>query len=145
MEKLQSLKLKVSYKNATIFVCFFNLITALFLLHGFFSSSSPRFPSNHPTSAQLRQIKESDEIRRSMQPLELIQRVREIEQEINAEPETVQHKETKQTAALDLSKRLSNAHTYSDSASLKALEEWRKRKMDRAKQREAGRNSTASS
>lgn len=80
-----------------------------------------------------------------MRPLELIQRVKEIEQEAYAEPETVQHKETKQTAALDLSKRLTNARTFSDAAGLKALEEWRKRKMERAKQRELGRNATAAS
>jgi len=45
--------------------------------------------------------------------------VREIEQEVTAEPDTVQHKETKQTAALDLSKRLTNARTFSDAASIK--------------------------
>ncbi|KAK9664690.1 hypothetical protein RND81_14G061300 [Saponaria officinalis] len=140
---LHSLKSRLTFKNATILVCLFNLITAFFLLHGFFSSSSssssssPTLPSDHSNSVQLRQIRESEEIRRAMQPLELIRRVREIEQEINAESETVQHKETKQTAAFDLSKRLSNAHTFSDSASLKALEEWRKRKMERARQREA--------
>lgn len=78
-----------------------------------------------------------------MQPLELIRRVREIEQEVTAELETVQHKETKQTAALDLSKRLTNARTFSDAASIKALEEWRKRKMERARQRELARNATA--
>lgn len=45
--------------------------------------------------------------------------VREIEQELYAEPETVQHKEMKQTAAVDLSKRLTNIRSFSDAASVK--------------------------
>ncbi|XP_021721539.1 uncharacterized protein LOC110689119 [Chenopodium quinoa] len=141
----QSWKLRFSFKNATIIVCLFNLVTALFLLQGFFSPySSRRFPPDHSNSVQLRYVKESDELRRAMQPLELIRRVREIERESYAEPETVQHTETKQTAAVDLSKRL-NARTFTDAASIKALEEWRKRKMERARQREMGRNATAAS
>ncbi|KNA17007.1 hypothetical protein SOVF_084040 [Spinacia oleracea] len=143
----QSWKLRFSFKNATIVVCLLNLVTALFLLQGFFSpsSSSRRFPQNHPNSVKLSYAKESEELRRAMQPLELIRRVREIERESYTEPETVQHTETKQTAAVDLSKRLTNARTFTDAASIKALEEWRKRKMERARQREMGRNATAAS
>ncbi|KMS98688.1 hypothetical protein BVRB_3g069370 [Beta vulgaris subsp. vulgaris] len=147
METHQSWKLRFSFKNATIFMCLLNLVTALFLLQGFFSpsSSSRRYPPNHPNSVELMYVKESEEIRRAMQPFELIRRVREIEQELYAEPETVQHKEMKQTAAVDLSKRLTNIRSFSDAASVKALEEWRKRKMERARQREMGRNATAAS
>uniref|UniRef100_A0A803LLS8 Uncharacterized protein n=1 Tax=Chenopodium quinoa TaxID=63459 RepID=A0A803LLS8_CHEQI len=117
----QSWKLRFSFKNATIIVCLFNLVTALFLLQGFFSPySSRRFPPDHSNSVQLRYVKESDELRRAMQPLELIRRVREIERESYAEPETVQHTETKQTAAVDLSKRL-NARTFTDAASIKGF------------------------
>lgn len=77
-----------------------------------------------------------------MVPLELIKRVREIELQVNAESESDSQSDTKQTAALDLSKRLNNARSFSDPASVKALEEWRKRKMERARQRELGRNAT---
>ncbi|CAO2832003.1 unnamed protein product [Amaranthus hypochondriacus] len=142
METQQSCKLRFSFKNATIVLCLFNLVTALFLLQGFFSS--PRSPPNHPNSVQLRYMKESEEIRRAMQPLELIRRVREIEQELYAEPETVQQTVTKQTAAVDLSNRLTTLRDFSDPASQKALEEWRKRKMERARKRELVRNTTAS-
>ncbi|KAH9615358.1 hypothetical protein KSS87_017910 [Heliosperma pusillum] len=145
MEMLHALKLRVSFKNATILVCLFNLVTALFLFQGFFSASSRKYPPNHSNSVQLRHIKEYEDIRRAMQPLELIKRVREIEQEVYAESETVLHKETKQTTAFDLSKRLNNSRTYSDATSLKALEEWRKRKMERARQREMKRDATSSS
>ncbi|KAL9254897.1 hypothetical protein AKJ16_DCAP20259 [Drosera capensis] len=114
---------------------------------------------------RLRYIKESEEIRRAMVPFELIRRVRKIELQVNAELESDSQSGTKQAAALDLSKRLNNVRSFSDPASVKvrnrilqglawihaalggihaalALEEWRKRKMERARQRELGRNAT---
>ncbi|KAI4303950.1 hypothetical protein MLD38_039526 [Melastoma candidum] len=93
------------------------------------SSSSPTSPSDH--SAVLRYIKECEDLRLSMQPLDLIKRVRGIRHEAYTEPKTNQ---LKQTAAIDLSKRLKDFHPADDAASLKALEEWRKRKMERARQ-----------
>lgn len=71
--------------------------------------------------------------------------MREIEQEGYTEPETAQKKDTKQTAAVDLSKRLKDFRSLNDAASLKALEEWRKRKMERARQRQLEKNGTTSS
>lgn len=87
-------------------------------------------------------MKESEEMRRAMEPLELMKRVREIEQEAYGEPETFQQKVTKQTAAVDLSKRLKGSLSSGDAATLKVLEEWRKRKMERARQRELEKNGT---
>lgn len=45
--------------------------------------------------------------------------MREIEQEVYAQPETVQQKDSKQTAAVDLSKRLKDFRSANDAASLK--------------------------
>ncbi|KAL8162819.1 hypothetical protein V2J09_014308 [Rumex salicifolius] len=147
MDIQQSWKLKFSFKNATMVLFLVNVVTALFLLQGFLSPppSSRKYQSNghQPISVRNKLIKESDELRRAMQPLELIKRVREIEQEAYAEPETIQQKETRQTAAFDLSKRLNNFRSSTDGANQKALEEWLKRKMERARQREIGRNGTA--
>ncbi|KAK3417154.1 hypothetical protein EUGRSUZ_H02902 [Eucalyptus grandis] len=141
METQQSWRMRFSFRNATLFVCFLNVVAALFLLQGFFTSSSASSRSARSNSAMLRYIKECEEIRLSMQPLELIRRVKEIQQEAYTEPEIVQ---PKQTAALDLSKRLNNFRSVNDNAAnMKALEEWRKRKMERARQRELGRNGTA--
>ncbi|XLU70592.1 hypothetical protein S245_029645, partial [Arachis hypogaea] len=79
-------------------------------------------------------IKESEEIRLAMLPLELIKRgfasllrgceferrnVREIEQDVYTESETAQKKDSKQTAAVDLSKRLKDTCSLNDAASLK--------------------------
>ncbi|GLT99286.1 hypothetical protein SLE2022_167310 [Rubroshorea leprosula] len=149
MEIQQSWRLRFSYKTATIVLMIMN---ALFLFRGFFPSASTRtkLSSNHPNSVSSnsvdsKYIRESEEIRLAMRPLELIKRVREIEREAYAEPEADQEKESKQTAAIDLSKRLKDFRAFNDAASLKALEEWRKRKMERAKQRELEKNGTAAS
>ncbi|XP_059632289.1 uncharacterized protein LOC132274937 [Cornus florida] len=144
MEILQQWwKLRFSFRNATIIVCFFNLVTVILLLQGFLSASSNRkLSTTQSNSVQLRYIKESEEIRRAMEPLQLIKRVREIEQEAYTEPELVQRKDTKETAAIDVMSRLNNIRSNSDAASLKALEEWRKRKTERARQRQLGKNGT---
>ncbi|KAJ6890365.1 hypothetical protein NC651_024002 [Populus alba x Populus x berolinensis] len=42
METLQSWRVRLSFKNATIFMTLLNTITALFLLQGSLSSSSSR-------------------------------------------------------------------------------------------------------
>ncbi|KAF1897439.1 hypothetical protein Lal_00035144 [Lupinus albus] len=71
--------------------------------------------------------------------------VREIEQEVYTQPETAQKKDTKQTAAVGLSKRLKDFRSVNDAGSMKALEEWRKRKIERARQRQLEKNGTTSS
>ncbi|CAN6890240.1 unnamed protein product [Brassica oleracea] len=92
--------------------------------------------------AQLRYIKEAREIRLAMQPLELIKRVKEIQQEASAGHET----DVKQnTEAVDLSKRLKAFLPTNEESSLKALEEWRKRKMERARQRDLEKTGGVSS
>ena len=103
-------------------------------MEGFLSSASTRkFSTPHPDAVHLSYIKESEEMRRALEPLELIKRVREITQEAYAEAEIVQVKDTKQTAAEGLSKRLKDSRSFSDAASQRALEEWHKRKMERAR------------
>ncbi|XLR35605.1 hypothetical protein S83_063505, partial [Arachis hypogaea] len=137
--------------NATIVVCFINVITALFLLHGFLTSSNIRNKLSSPNSNPgytvydtlfkegcsiflLSAMRESEEIRLAMLPLELIKRgfasllrgceferrnVREIEQDVYTELETAQKKDSKQTVAVDLSKRLKDIRSLNDAASLK--------------------------
>ncbi|CAN4120617.1 unnamed protein product [Withania somnifera] len=106
-------RLRWSFKNATIIVTLFNIIAALFLLYTFFSSSSTK-----PSSVE-GYIKEAEEIRRAMLPVELIRRVKEIQKEAYIEPDPVQQKDAKQTAAVDLITRLNNYRSYSDSGSVK--------------------------
>ncbi|KAF3457533.1 hypothetical protein FNV43_RR02191 [Rhamnella rubrinervis] len=170
MEGQQAWKPRLSFKNATILVCLMNLVTVLLLLQGFLSSASSsrsKFSTSEfnsgfllgeiklltcrasvskyedQSSVQQKYIRESEEIRLAMQPLDLIKRVREIQKEVYMEPETVQEKDSKQTAAAGLSKRLKDLHSLNDAASLKALEEWRKRKMERDRLRQLEKNGTA--
>jgi hypothetical protein len=115
-------RMRFSFKNATIALTVINVLIFLFLLQGFFtSSSSPSSSSSSRRliSAQLRYIKEAEELRLKMQPLELIRRVREIEQEASAGQETEQQKDVKQTTAVDLSKRLKDFRALNDASSLK--------------------------
>ncbi|KAK6914178.1 hypothetical protein RJ641_021499 [Dillenia turbinata] len=144
METQQSWRLKLSFRNATIFLCFFNVIAVLLLLQGFLSSYSSSFNTNL-NSVKLRSIRESEETRRAMQPLELIKRVKEIQQETYTEPEMLEPKETKQTSAIDLTKRLKDIRSLTDAGSVKALEEWRKRKTERQRLRELEKNRTITS
>ncbi|XP_011041464.1 PREDICTED: uncharacterized protein LOC105137429 [Populus euphratica] len=148
METLQSCKGRLSFKNATIFMTLLNTFTALFLLQGSLSSPSSRnikLSPDHSNSVKLSYIKESEEMRLAMQPWNLIKRVKEIEQEVHAGPETVQQKDIKQTAAADLSKRLQDFRSLNNASSLKALDEWRKRKMERARQWALEKNGTITS
>ncbi|KAK8511224.1 hypothetical protein V6N11_046543 [Hibiscus sabdariffa] len=144
MEMQQSWRFRLSFKNATIALNIFNLFVAIFLLQRFLSSASSRTKSssNQPNSAGFDYIKEAEEMRIAMQPFKLIERVKEIQQEAYVNPEINQPKDAKQTVAVDLSKRLQDFRSLNDASSLKALEEWRKRKIERARQRELEKNGT---
>lgn len=79
-----------------------------------------------------------------MEPVDLIRRVKEIEQESYGEHGMMTQEDAKQTAAVDASKRLQDLRAGNDGSSQKALEEWRKRKMERARQRAIEKNGTSS-
>nr|KYP73587.1 hypothetical protein KK1_006230 [Cajanus cajan] len=121
MEVQQWWRLRLSFRNATMVVCFLNMITAIFLLHAFLTSAYTRNKSSNATSNSGYYIMESEAIRLALIPVELIKRVREIEQEAYTEPEAAQKKDTKQTAAVDLSKRLKDFRSLNDATSLKGV------------------------
>ncbi|KAJ0236150.1 Uncharacterized protein HA466_0261430 [Hirschfeldia incana] len=122
---------RFSFKKATIALTIVNVLIFLFLLRGFFTSSPSSSSSSHRIiSARLRYIKEAREIRLAMQPLELIKRVKEIQQEASAGHEIEQQKDVMQNTTVDLSKRVKAFFPTNEELSLKALEEWRKRKRD---------------
>lgn len=87
-----------------------------------------------PLTEQLKYIKEAEEIRRAMEPVDLIKRVKQIQLESESGVQSQSEKEIlRQKQATELSKRLTDLRSSSDQ---KALEEWRKRKIERAKKRE---------
>ncbi|KAG6530209.1 hypothetical protein ZIOFF_012432 [Zingiber officinale] len=164
MESQMYWKARLSFKNATIVVCFLNFIAFLLLMQGFFASPKRGADGGHQMdpdpplvckmnlwnfkiiyiAAQIRYILESEEIRRAMEPLELIKRIKEIEQEAHTQPDHEIQQVPKQNAAVDLAKRLRD-RAMNDASSQQALEEWRKRKMERARQREIEKNITTAS
>ncbi|XP_068657937.1 uncharacterized protein [Aristolochia californica] len=135
MENHQSWRLRFSFRNATIVVCLFNLAAVFLLIQGFLGGSGRK--TSEDVLAHRRYIMEAEGLRRAMEPLELIKRVREIKEEAYTDPETSEQENVpRKTAAVDLSKRLQDFRILNDANSKKALEEWRKRKMERARQRE---------
>ncbi|KAG0461879.1 hypothetical protein HPP92_020355 [Vanilla planifolia] len=143
MEAVPWWRVRFSFRNATMVVCFLNVIAAIVLLRGLFIFSDGKASrGKQPNVAQMRYIMESEQIRRSMVPFDLIKRIKEIEEESHGEPEMEAKHVPTQTAAVDLSKRLSDLRAMNDANNLKALEEWRKRKMERARRREIERNAT---
>ncbi|KAF3791929.1 hypothetical protein EJ110_NYTH13173 [Nymphaea thermarum] len=106
-------RIRFSYKNAAALVCFFNIVIAILLLHAFFGSSGRRFALSRGTW-------EAEALRRAMEPLELIKRVKEIQEEFSREQEiVVVSTGQKQSAASDLSKRLKDFQALNDANSKK--------------------------
>ncbi|KMZ75896.1 hypothetical protein ZOSMA_10G01650 [Zostera marina] len=142
-------KMKLSYKNATVLVCFFNLITVLLLLQGLFyvpttNTSGNLLSDQHDVnnvSEKIQYKMEYEKMRLALEPTDLIERVKQIQQESNVDDTEAAEAVT---AASDLSKRLKDFQTMNDAKNPKALEEWRVRKMERLRQREIGRNETSS-
>ncbi|PWZ25495.1 hypothetical protein Zm00014a_012673 [Zea mays] len=71
--------------------------------------------------SQLRYIWESEELRRAMEPVDLIRRVKEIEQEAYGEHGMATDEDPKQTAAVDLSKWLKDLRAGNDGSSQKGI------------------------
>ncbi|KAG0460460.1 hypothetical protein HPP92_020757 [Vanilla planifolia] len=143
MEAVPWWRVGFSFRNATMVVCFLNVIAAIVLLRGLFIFSDGKASAAN------------NQMLTSKQPLKTIHEgckiiwggcwgamIKEIEEESHGEPEMEAKHVPTQTAAVDLSKRLSDLRAMNDANNLKALEEWRKRKMERARRREIERNAT---
>ncbi|XP_078427692.1 uncharacterized protein LOC144700150 [Wolffia australiana] len=131
---------RFSYKGATVVMCSINLFLSLLLLRGFLGVAPPPPLEADPEKAEVEKfIKESEEMRLAMEPVELINRLRMLEQERNTEPENLSQNDpgrNSRTAAADLSKRLHDLHTANDANGHKAVEEWLRRKIERDRARQ---------
>lgn len=128
--------LRCSFKQITILLCVFNVLVILLLLQSLLTPLFERHASyqSHRSPEQLKYIKDAEEIRRAMEPVDLIKRVKQIQLESESGVQSQSEKEIlRQKQATELSKRLTDLRSSSDQ---KALEEWRKRKIERAKKRE---------
>lgn len=128
--------MRCSFKHITILLCVFNVLAILLLLQSVLTPLFERHASHQsrPPPEQLEYIKEAEAIRRAMEPVDLIKRVKQIQLESEYGVQSQSEKEiSRQKQATELSKRLTDLRSSGDQ---KALEEWRKRKIERAKKRE---------
>ncbi|XP_024545627.1 uncharacterized protein LOC9645134 isoform X2 [Selaginella moellendorffii] len=142
-----------SYKRATVIVCIFNVAAAFYVLDVLLSSSS-RSSSGIPwrrrhvlgfSAQEALRIQEAHEIRRKVEPHELIDRVKEIQLESDQEssgPGAIRRK-----AAMDIVQRLRDIQSTNNQTASQALSEWRRKRLEAARAREAkqsaGTNATS--
>lgn len=142
-------------------ICAGNLVVALYVLHSLLTplyiitSSSLAGPANDGhnlfqaakfTEDELKQMSEAITVRRASEPVDLIRRVKEIEEE--SYREAVREKRSHSTMvklAHELLQQLKEFKGDGDSDEQEALEEWRKKKLEEAKKQEAMKGSVNSS
>ncbi|EFJ13039.1 hypothetical protein SELMODRAFT_234911 [Selaginella moellendorffii] len=131
-----------SYKKATVIVCIFNVAAAFYVLDVLLSSSS-RSSSGIPwrrrhvlgfSAQEALRIQEAHEIRRKVEPHELIDRVKEIQLESDQEssgPGAIRRK-----AAMDIVQRLRDIQSTNNQTASQALSEWRRKRLEAARRHE---------
>eukprot|EP01018_Ginkgo_biloba_P037167 Gb_11013 [translate_table: standard] len=151
-------RVKCSYKRATMVICTGNLVAALYVLHSLlsplyiFSSSMSISDGSHSFQAakysedELKRMSESIRVRRASEPVDLIRRVvKEIQEEsFREEVREKRSQSTKENLAKELLQRLKEIKADGNVNEEQALEEWRKKKLEEAKKREATKASTNS-
>lgn len=154
-------KIKCSYKTATMVICAGNLVVALYVLHSLLtplyiitssSLAGPAtdgqnlFPAAKFTEDEETRMTEAIKVRRASEPVDLIRRVKEIDEE--SYREDVREKRLQSTmvkVAHELLQQLKEFRGDGDSNEQQALEEWRKKKLEEAKKQEAMKGSVNSS
>ncbi|KAH9571361.1 hypothetical protein CY35_02G090700 [Sphagnum magellanicum] len=154
-------RLHCSYKGATFILCAGNLVVALYLLQSvvgpfYFQSSSSSSSStglqqgDHTAVAgalqqeviyseeDLKRQEESNDLRRAVLPVRLMERIKEIEAQTEMEISKSQSASAaRQRVALELAQRLRYLRFInSKSNPQQGLEEWRKKKLDGLKKQE---------
>ncbi|KAI5064277.1 hypothetical protein GOP47_0020947 [Adiantum capillus-veneris] len=143
---------RCSFKTATVLVCTCNIMAALYVLRllspsYFFSASSSstltlfRSSSHTPfsvkyTQAQIQRIREALDIWKKAEPVDLVKRVRQIRRESPAGLlGDEQMEELRADVVTELVQRLEDLRTAGNESrqQQKALEQWRKDKLDELK------------
>ncbi|MCO5595960.1 hypothetical protein L7F22_050011 [Adiantum nelumboides] len=146
---------RCSFKTATVLVCTCNIMAALYVLRllspGFFLSSSSsstlavfRSTSHSPlsvkyTESQIQRIREALDIWRKAEPVDLVKRVEEIRRESPAGLlGDDRMEELRDDLVTELFRRVVELRTAGNESrqQLKALEQWRKDKLEELKTQE---------
>lgn len=156
-------RLHCSYKRATFVLCAGNLVVALYLLQSvvgpfYFQTSNSSSSSSNELQQQgdqtavaealqqeviyseedLKRQEESNDLRRAVLPVRLMERIKEIEAQTEVEISKSQSASAaRQRVALELAQRLRYLRFInSKSNPQKGLEEWSKKKLDGLKKQE---------
>ncbi|KAL3688871.1 hypothetical protein R1sor_015180 [Riccia sorocarpa] len=144
-------KRRCSYKRATALVCAINVLAAIYMLHGVFGPRYGQIPRSVPltrlpfrngtlvlkyTKDEIERIKQAHDARKAAEPVDLMRRVKEIEEESLREAvKDKETEETKQKVAAELAERLRELRGNQNQHQSEALDEWRRKKIEEAKKR----------
>ncbi|XP_020231807.1 uncharacterized protein LOC109812291 [Cajanus cajan] len=136
-----------SYKKITLLVCFFNIVVALYSLRSLYASLyiysgsvARKIVVYRPD--QIRKMEESDQIRKTYKPVELMKLVKEFEGEFSRENVVVElPRQLKKEIIDEVLQRLGSMNGSSKSMShsqrmakeREAIENWRKEKLEELK------------
>lgn len=131
------------YKRTTALLCACNLIAVFCILYALFTATSSSLSAtrvswyrpqagSRSTDAEVARLQESFEARRrAMEPVELIKRVKEIQEESSrAEMRNLRSATARKKYAADLSERLKQLKEANATKNQEALEEWQRKKIE---------------
>ncbi|XP_057838542.1 uncharacterized protein LOC131048563 isoform X1 [Cryptomeria japonica] len=133
-------RVKCSYKKATTVVCTANLVAALYVLHTLlaplyiFSPTQSSLQVLKYTEHEHTRMQQAIKVRRESEPVDLILRVKEIEEE--ALRENMMEKllqSTREKLKDEVLRVLKELNADSNSTAQQVLEDWRKKKLEEAK------------
>eukprot|EP00250_Pteridium_aquilinum_P010669 c19552_g1_i1 orf=767-1276(-) len=146
-------RLRCSYRIATLVVCGCNIVAAIYLLQSFISplfsnpsasafSAGLLVRNGHSsltavryTQEQLDRMKEAVAVWKAAEPLDLINRVKEIREESAGVYGIKDAAVVKKPGALGLVQRLKELRDSNSKSDQEALEEWRRKKLEEARRR----------
>ncbi|KAH9561974.1 hypothetical protein CY35_05G049500 [Sphagnum magellanicum] len=144
-------RLRCSCKRITFVLCAGNLVVALYMLQLvvgplYFQTSTTTNSSLHGPFQQqeeisknedLKRLQESNDLRRAVLPVRLMDRIKEIEAETELEISKSQSASAaRQKVALELAQQLRHLKLTSSKSNQRGLEEWRKRMLDGVEKQE---------
>ncbi|KAK6939583.1 hypothetical protein RJ641_029114 [Dillenia turbinata] len=127
-----------SYKRITIFICAFNIIVALYVLHSLYANiyiySTDSQKDVKYTPDQVRRMEEAIEIRKAAEPKELVKLVKKLKKQFSEEDSFVEPPSSlKQRIMDEILQKLKGLNTENLTEHREAVERWRRDKLKEAK------------
>ncbi|KAK4751428.1 hypothetical protein SAY87_004910 [Trapa incisa] len=132
-------KLGCSYKRTTLVICSINIVVALYVLHSFYDylhlySTHDAHHAAKYTPDQIRKMKESVQIRRAAEPVQLVKLVEKLNKHLHSGELDELPKGLKQKISDEISQTLKGLNGNSNQTLLReAVESWRIGKLQEVK------------